>query len=161
MLFNFGMPFFKSDYVNFLGRLLLNSYLFVFLNLYNITHEWGFLSFRGLLVKGQIFFTFPIFGRRFDITFREYCIFEKKNPSQNITTSMRIQHSHGKRIFPIMKRSKYPYHHPKPPATDHCSLPLATLCRRRRCRQLATTGHPPPSVDHQPLSPSMVFLEIY
>ena len=51
---------------------------------------------------------------------REYCIPKKEFHPQNITTSpMEIQHSHGKGLFAIMKRLKYHYHHPKPPATDH------------------------------------------
>ena len=50
---------------------------------------------------------------------------------------MRIQHSHGKGIFVIVKRLKYPYHHLKQPATDH-RPPPATV--HRRCLPLAA-GH--------------------
>ena len=61
---------------------------------------------------------------------------------QNITTSLHgIQHSHGKGIFVIVKRSKYSYHHPKPPATDHRLSPATVTVRCRQTPPPATVRH--------------------
>ena len=85
---------------------------------------------------------------------REYCILEKEFHPQNITTSpMGIQHSHGKGMFAIVKRPKYLYHHPKPPAIDHHRPPpppLAALHRRRRWPLATLCRHRPVTCHHLP-----------
>ena len=83
-------------------------------------------AFRERLVWEHFFFyaqeceNILMFGRWFEATILGRKIEVKTFPPP----LMGIQHSHGKGIFSIMKRPKYPYHHPKPPA-------LAAVHRRR------------------------------
>ena len=71
---------------------------------------------------------------------------------------MGIQHSHGKGIFAIVKRPKYLYHHPKPPATDHRLQPWA-IAIRCHCPPPAAAADRPPSTSrgrHRPPSVAVV-----
>ena len=79
-----------------------------------------------------------MFSRKFEATF--LAIFPRMNFTSKTLLSplIRIQHSYGKRMFAIVKRPKYLYHHQKPPATDHSS-PSATA-----------------ATHHHPLSPSQL-----
>ena len=87
----------------------------------------------GRLIKGNFFFareclnmkTFPYLVGGLIQYF-----WEGKSLQKHYHPSMGIQHSHEKGIFPVMKRSKYPYHYPKSlaPSIVHFCRPTNLRC---------------------------------
>ena len=89
-----------------------------------------------------------MFGRRFETIFPRI-LYSREGISPPKYYHL-PPHFHGKGMFAIVKRPKYPYHHPKPPTIDHRRPPppsLAALrCRRWPPSTAAAGGRRPPSV---------------